>query len=79
MSGNDLEYYRRRAAAETEMAFQATDEVAAKLHAELALHYQRKLDQATEQASRGVVLPMRDQASRRPKLSMAWNGMGRAR
>ena len=77
MSSLDIEYYRERAIAETEQAFAATDEVVARLHAELALHYQSLLAKAEGRVwSEG---PAPRPAPSRRFLGVHWNGMGRAR
>ena len=49
MSPKDREYYRRRAAAERRCAGQATNDVAAQIHEELACLYE-KLVELEEQA-----------------------------
>ena len=72
MPGEDTEFYHERALVESHLAFTATDETAATLHSQLAVHYSSKADE-----SRGV--GEFDQAravakkTERAKLHLAWS------
>jgi hypothetical protein len=57
MSSEDAEYYRRRSIEETELAYAATDERAARCHAELALRYQSREEQAEGRPPSEIPMP----------------------
>jgi hypothetical protein len=75
MSGEDTEFYRERALVETHLASTATDEAAAKLHAELAVHYMSKSEASRASGDCDQPAAVAKKAER-PKLHLAWSKKG---
>jgi hypothetical protein len=71
MSLNDTGYYRGRAIEEAALAKSASCEVAAAVHAELALRYQALVDEAEGRPPVGMKASNFD-VSPRPKLGVRW-------